>query len=53
MPDKLIAVTYISPKGASLRIMIPKEVAQKLNVSGSGHIGIYEVDREIVVRKVC
>ena len=49
MPDKLIAVTKISPKGASLRITVPKEVAQKLNVSRSEHI---EVNGAIVVRKV-
>ena len=52
MPDKLIAVTRTSSKGTSLRITLPREVAEKLNVSESEHIGFYEVKGEIVVRKI-
>ena len=52
MPDKLIAVIKISKRGSSLRITLPKEIAEKLNVSQSGHIGFYEVNGEIVVRKI-
>lgn len=52
MPDKLIAVTRTSSKGSSLRITLPKEVAEKLNVSESEHIGFYEEKGEIVVRKI-
>ena len=52
MPDKLIAVTRTSSKGSSLRITMPREVAEKLNVSESEHIGFYEVKGEIVVRKI-
>ena len=52
MQDKLIAVTRTSSKGTSLRITLPKEVAEKLNVSESEHIGFYEVKGEIVVRKI-
>ena len=52
MPDKLIAVTRTSSKGSSLRITLPKEIAEKLNVSESEHIGFYEVNGEIVVRKI-
>ncbi len=52
MPDKLIAVTRTSSKGSSLRITLPKEVAVKLNVSESKHIGFYEVNGEIVLRKI-
>jgi bifunctional DNA-binding transcriptional regulator/antitoxin component of YhaV-PrlF toxin-antitoxin module len=52
MPDKLIAVTKTSPRGSSLRITLPKEVADRLNVSTSDHIGFYEVKGEIVVRKI-
>ena len=52
MPDKLIAVSRTSPRGSSLRVTLPKEVAEKLNVSGSDHIGFYEVKGEIVVRKI-
>ena len=39
-------------KGSSLRITLPKEIAEKLNVSESEHIGFYEVKGEIVVRKI-
>jgi AbrB family looped-hinge helix DNA binding protein len=52
MPDKLLAVTRTSSKGSSLRITLPKEIAEKLNVSESEHIGFYEVNGEIVVRKI-
>ena len=52
MRDKLIAVTKTSRRGSSLRITLPKEIAEKLNVSESEHIGFYEVDGEIVVRKI-
>jgi AbrB family looped-hinge helix DNA binding protein len=52
MPDKLIAVTRTSSKGSSLRMTLPKEVAEKLNVSESEHIGFYEVNGEIVLRKI-
>jgi predicted aspartyl protease len=52
MPDKLIAVTRTSSKGSSLRITLPREVAEKMNVSESEHIGFYEVRGEVVVRKI-
>jgi antitoxin component of MazEF toxin-antitoxin module len=52
MSDKLIAVTRTSSKGSSLRITLPKEVAEKLNVSESEHIGFYVSKGEIVVRKI-
>ena len=52
MPDKLIAVTKTSTRGSSLRITLPNDIAEKLNVSESEHIGFYEVNGEIVVRKI-
>ena len=52
MPDKLIAVTRTSSKGSSLRVTLPKEVAEKLNVSESEHIGFYEVKGEIMIKKI-
>ena len=52
MPDKLIAVTKTSTRGSSLRITLPKEIAEKLNVSESEHIGFYEIDGEVVIRKI-
>ena len=52
MPEKLIAVTRTSSKGYSLRMTLPKEIAEKLNVSRSDHLGFYETNGEIVVRKI-
>ena len=52
MPDKLLAVTKTSTRGSSLRITLPKETAEKLNVSESEHIGFYEIDGEVVIRKI-
>ncbi|PYB68560.1 hypothetical protein DMB44_04295 [Thermoplasma sp. Kam2015] len=52
MPEIPIAVTRTSSKGSSLRITLPKEVAEKLNISVSEHIGFYEVNGEIVIRKI-
>lgn len=52
MPEKLIAVAKTSSKGSSLRITIPKEIAEKLNVPESEHIGFYEVEGELIIRKI-
>ena len=52
MSDKIIAVTRTSRKESSFRITLPKEVAEKLKVSKSDHIGFYEVGGEIVIRKI-
>jgi antitoxin component of MazEF toxin-antitoxin module len=52
MPSKLIAVTKTSKLGSSLRITFPKVIAEKLNVSESEHIGFYEINGDIVVRKI-
>ncbi len=52
MPEKLIAVAKTSSKGSSLRITIPGEIAEKLNVSESEHIGFYEINSEIVIKKI-
>ena len=43
MPDKLIAITRTSSRGSSLRITLPKEIAEKLNVSESELIGFDEI----------
>ena len=32
MPDKLIAVMKTSKLGSSIRITLPKEIAEKLNI---------------------
>ena len=52
IPDKLLAVAKTSSKGSSLRITIPKEIEEKLNISESEHIGFYEVEGEILIRKI-
>jgi bifunctional DNA-binding transcriptional regulator/antitoxin component of YhaV-PrlF toxin-antitoxin module len=52
MSGKLIAVAKTSSKGSSLRITIPMEIAEKLYVSESEHIGFYEVNGEIVIKKI-
>jgi bifunctional DNA-binding transcriptional regulator/antitoxin component of YhaV-PrlF toxin-antitoxin module len=52
MADILIATTRASSNGSSLRITLPQEVAEKLKVSRKDHVGFYEVDEEIVVRKI-
>jgi AbrB family looped-hinge helix DNA binding protein len=52
MSEKLIAVAKTSSKGSSVRITIPKEVAEKLNISESEHIGFYETNGKILVRKI-
>lgn len=46
MLGKLIAVTRTSSRGSSLRITLPKETAEKLNVSVSEHIVFYGVKGE-------
>lgn len=49
----LIGVTHTSKKeGVSLRITIPKNVLEKLDVSPGEIVGFYEKDGEIVIRKM-
>ncbi len=50
--DKLIAISKVSSKGTSYRITLPREVAEKLEIGESKHIGFYEKNGEIVVRKI-
>jgi len=52
MTDKLIAVTRTSKRDSSIRMTLPREVAEKLRASGSDHIGFYEVKGEIIIRKI-
>lgn len=49
---KLIAVTKISTKGTSIRMSLPKEVAEILDMSESEHVGFYQVDGLIVIRRI-
>ena len=52
MQDKLIAANKTSKRGPPLRITPLKEIAEKLNVSEPEHVGFYEVNGEIVVRRL-
>ncbi len=52
MGEKLIAVAKTSSKGSSLRITIPKEVAERLNISESEHIGFYVENDNINIKKI-
>jgi bifunctional DNA-binding transcriptional regulator/antitoxin component of YhaV-PrlF toxin-antitoxin module len=52
MAEKLIAVARTSSNGTSLRVTLPKEVAELLKVGEKDHIGFYEINGEIVIRKI-
>jgi hypothetical protein len=52
MVEKLIAVTKTSSKGPSLRITLPKEIAEILNVGETSHIGFYKINVENAVKKL-
>ncbi len=52
LSGRYVAVTKTSSRGSSLRMTLPKEVAEKLNVSESERIGFYEVKGVIVLRKI-
>ena len=52
MAEKLIAVTKASLRGSSLRITLPKEIAEILNVGEKDHIGFYFNEKEVIVRKI-
>lgn len=50
--QKLIAVTKLSTRGTSIRMTLPKEVAEKLGIKEGDHIGFYEQNEKILIRKV-
>ncbi len=52
MSEKLIAVTRASSKGSSLRITLSKEIAEILKVGEKDHIGFYESDGKVIIRKI-
>ena len=52
MLDKFIALMKTSKRGSSLRITLTKEIAEKMNLLVSEHIGFYEANVEILVRKI-
>ena len=52
MTEKLIAVTMASSRGSSLRITLPKEIAEMLNVGEKEHVGFYESNGEVIVKRI-
>lgn len=52
MSEKLIAVAKTSTKGTSLRITLPEEIAEILNVGEKDHVGFYESNGEVMVRRI-
>jgi bifunctional DNA-binding transcriptional regulator/antitoxin component of YhaV-PrlF toxin-antitoxin module len=52
MTEKLMAVTRTSSKGSSLRMTLPKEIAEILNIGARDHVGFYYVNGRVVVRKI-
>ncbi len=49
---KLIAVTKLSTRGTSIRMTLPKEIAEKLSINEGDHIGFYEENGKVFVRKI-
>lgn len=52
MTERLIAVTKASLRGSSLRITLPKEIAEILKVGEKDHVGFYENNGEVIVRRI-
>ena len=52
MKTKLIAVTRLSTGGTSVRMTLPMEIMQMLEVQEGDHMGFYEYEGKIMVKKV-
>lgn len=52
MKTKLLAVIRLSTGGTSVRMTLPKEIMQMLDVQEGDHLGFYEYEGKIVVKKV-
>lgn len=48
----LIAVTKLSTRGTSIRMTLPKEIAEILEVSDGGHLGFYSDNGKILLKKL-
>jgi len=51
MPQ-LLDVSHVSKRGSSLRITLPKKVAEILGAGEREVLGFYEVDGKIVIKKM-
>lgn len=49
---KLIAVTKLSTRGTSIRMTLPKEIAEILKITEGDHLGFYVNDNETFIRKI-
>lgn len=49
---KLIAVTKLSTRGTSIRMTLPKEIALKLEIDEGDHLGFYELNGSIHIKKL-
>lgn len=49
---KLIEIAKTSRRSTSLRITLPKQVAEKLSIGEEEFVGFYEENNEIIIRKI-
>ena len=52
MTEKLTVAEKISSKGTSLGVTLPKEITKILEVKEKEHVGFYEENGRVLVRKV-
>lgn len=50
--EKLIEITKTSKRGTSLRMTLPKPVAELLSIGEKEFLGFYSEKGEIIVRKI-
>ncbi|MDA8142616.1 MAG: AbrB/MazE/SpoVT family DNA-binding domain-containing protein [Thermoplasmatales archaeon] len=50
--SKLIEVTRTSKRGSSLRVTLPKEIAESLSIGEGEFLGFYLENNGIVIRKL-
>lgn len=48
----LISVSHVSPRGSSLRVTLPKEIARSLGIGPKDIVGFYYQNKKIVIRKL-
>ena len=49
---KLIEVSHARKRGASVGMIIPKKILEKLRIEAEGIVGFYEIRGEIVIRRI-
>jgi len=48
----LIYLEYITTMKKSIRMTLPKEIAEQLKIGEKDHVGFYENNRKIVIKKI-